>query len=89
MPFKVRLSIQAPGLEKELFAIPCPPGSTGTPKTIRWLMDEGQRRYKDIHHVTVSIHPFNNRNGTVSHTLVCEMNAAHDSEVGGSERWHG
>lgn len=59
-PLKIKLSIEYPGKEKEILAIPCQRGPRGTPKTIKWLIEEGQRRYSDIHKVNVSflVEPF-------------------------------
>ncbi|KAI9193591.1 uncharacterized protein BJ171DRAFT_251583 [Polychytrium aggregatum] len=48
--FKVRVEV-----EGEVLGIPCHFGPMGTPKTIRWLTDEAQRRYKDINGKQVTI----------------------------------
>ena len=53
-PIKIRLAIGVKGKEQEIFAIPCPNGPKGTPKTVKWLIEEAQRRYNDLHKVTVS-----------------------------------
>lgn len=45
-----------PSNEEETFAIPCTSGPYGTPHTIRWLIDETSRRYKDLYKKAVSVH---------------------------------
>jgi hypothetical protein len=46
---RVKVSVKNPMNEDEVFAIPCTMGPSGTPKTVRWLMDETGRRYKDLY----------------------------------------
>ncbi|TPX58111.1 hypothetical protein PhCBS80983_g03363 [Powellomyces hirtus] len=50
-PFKVRVVIDNPREEKEIFAIACPDGPRGTPKTVGWLVDEAKRRFNDIYKI--------------------------------------
>ncbi|TPX65470.1 hypothetical protein SpCBS45565_g05140 [Spizellomyces sp. 'palustris'] len=57
-PMKVRVVIKDPHEKDEIFAISCPNGPNGTPKTIGWLMDEARRRYNDIYHTKPPILKF-------------------------------
>ncbi|KAI8809336.1 hypothetical protein BJ742DRAFT_804678 [Cladochytrium replicatum] len=54
-PFVLHVRVQATGGELETLAIPCPSGPSGTPKTVRWLMGETQKRYKDIYGVVPEV----------------------------------
>ncbi|KNC99552.1 uncharacterized protein SPPG_04941 [Spizellomyces punctatus DAOM BR117] len=57
-PMKIRVVIKDPQEKDEIFAISCPNGPNGTPKTIGWLMDEARRRYNDIYHTKPPILKF-------------------------------
>ena len=50
---KVRVTVKNPSDEEETFAIPCVSGPGGTPKTVRWLVDETSRRYKNLYKIQV------------------------------------
>ena len=53
---KIRVIVTNPSKEEETFAIPCISGPSGTPKTVRWLMDETSRRYKALYKTKVYVH---------------------------------
>ena len=52
---KIRVIVTNPSQEDETFAIPCISGPSGTPKTVRWLMDETSRRYKALYKTKVYV----------------------------------
>ena len=46
---KIKVSIKNPYNEDEIFAIPYTSGAFGTPKTVKWLLNETKKRYQSLY----------------------------------------
>jgi hypothetical protein len=51
---RVRVEYETPKKSRRSFLIPYNDGPAGTPKTVRWLIDETNLRYRERHNATNS-----------------------------------
>jgi hypothetical protein len=51
---KIKVIVKNPSDIDEIFAIPVLAGEFGTPRTVRWLMNETARRYRSLYKKAVT-----------------------------------